>query len=292
MRPIAAITRYLAAFLTAHRHAGERRHGGRGDRRTHDPARPDVVLFNGGVFESSVLRQRLVEALGEWFGIGDDADPGSPIVLDNDRLDLAVARGAAYYGMVRRGEGVRIAASLARTYYIGVESADRQETSPAVAVCLVPGSAEPGQDVELADRQFDLLVSEPVEFPLYASSMRLTDRPGELVPIDPEQMTALPPIRTVLQDAQPPRARDRAGAAARPADRDRHARTVVQRSRRRANLAAAVRRALGDADRSVGPRVGGRSAKASSMKRSPQRAGSAARSTFGADGSDEPGSTR
>ena len=30
-----------------------------------------------------------------------------PIVLDNDRLDLAVARGAAYYGMVRRGLGVR-----------------------------------------------------------------------------------------------------------------------------------------------------------------------------------------
>ena len=43
-----------------------------------------------------------------------------PIVLDNDRLDLAVARGAAYYGMVRRGLGVRIAAGLARTYYIGV----------------------------------------------------------------------------------------------------------------------------------------------------------------------------
>ena len=41
-------------------------------------------------------------------------------MLDNERLDLAVARGAAYYGMVRRGQGVRIAAGLARTYYIGV----------------------------------------------------------------------------------------------------------------------------------------------------------------------------
>jgi hypothetical protein len=66
-------------------------------------------------------------------------------------------------------------------------------------LCLVPGSAEPGQEIELAERQFDLLVSEPVEFPLYTSSIRLTDQPGELVAVDPEQMTALPPIRTALK---------------------------------------------------------------------------------------------
>ena len=95
--------------------------------------------------------------------------------------------------MVRRGEGVRIAANLARSYYIGVES-----DQPA-AVCLVPGSAEPGQTIEMPDRLFRLLISEPVEFPLWVSSLRLTDRPGELVPIDREQMSPLPPIRTVLR---------------------------------------------------------------------------------------------
>ena len=58
----------------------------------------------------------MIDALRHMFGGGWE-----PIVLDNDRLDLAVARGAAYYGMVRRGLGVRIAAGLARTYYIGVE---------------------------------------------------------------------------------------------------------------------------------------------------------------------------
>ncbi|HZN36048.1 MAG TPA: Hsp70 family protein [Pirellulaceae bacterium] len=185
-----AITRYLAAFLTAHRLAGEEGSGFgvQGSAAEVDPARPDVLLFNGGVFESGVLQERLIDSLSSWFG-GDD---WKPAVLANDRLDLAVARGAAYYGMVRRGEGVRIAASLARTYYIGVEA------DPPAALCLVPGSAEPGQSIEL-DRQFDLLVSEPVEFPLYTSSIRLTDRPGELVPVDPEQMTALPPIRTALK---------------------------------------------------------------------------------------------
>jgi hypothetical protein len=220
--PDPAVTRYLAAFLTAHRNvamddvelpAGQ------------DPARPDIVLFNGGLFESPVLRQRMIDSLQQMFGGG-----WSPIVLDNERLDLAVARGAAYYGMVRRGLGVRIAAGLARTYYVGVGGEDtdaergekgegRREklgneaglepaVSPppspltplsAAALCLVPAGVEPGQDVNLSQRRFDLLVSEPVEFPLYVSSTRLTDRPGELVSVDREQMTPLPPIRTVMR---------------------------------------------------------------------------------------------
>lgn len=187
--PDAAITRYLAAFLSAHRHValedGDVQDG-------HDPARPDIVLFNGGVFESPLLRDRLLEVLASWF---EGSGGWRPVVLDNDRLDLAVARGAAYYGMVRRGQGVRIAAGLARTYYLGVES-DR--AAPPVAVCLLPAGIEPGHDIELASRQFNLLVSEPAEFPLFVSSTRLTDKPGELVAVDRERMTPLPPMRTVL----------------------------------------------------------------------------------------------
>jgi len=197
--PDAAITRWLAAFLTAHRRVTV------GDEELptdHDPARPDVVLFNGGVFASPVLRDRLVDVLCRWFNPESAAcrlrhegasDGWRPLVLDNERLDLAVARGAAYYGMVRRGEGVRIAAGLARTYYIGVES------EPPEAVCLVPAGTEPGHDVDLTSRRFDLTVAEPVEFPLYFSSTRLTDKPGELVGVDREQITPLPPMRTVIQ---------------------------------------------------------------------------------------------
>jgi molecular chaperone DnaK (HSP70) len=181
--PDPAVTRYLAAFLTAHRHVAledAEPDGG------HDPAGPDIVLFNGGLFLSPAIRERVLEVLRSWFG-------RQPIVLENDRLDLAVARGAAYYGMVRRGQGVRIAAGLARTYYVGVEGPQ------PLAVCLVPASTEPGQDVDLAGFAFQLLISEPVEFPLYISSTRLTDRPGEVVSVDREQMTPLPPIRTVLR---------------------------------------------------------------------------------------------
>lgn len=211
--PDPAATRYLAAFLTAHRNVAM---DGAESSGKHDPARPDIVLFNGGVFESDVLRNRLLEVLQGWFQAGTR---WQPIVLENQRLDLAVARGAAYYGMVRRGEGVRIAAGLARTYYIGVEAGEGEPSiQPAsevelqeipdaaglaptsgTALCLVPAGVEPGQDIELAGRKFDLRISEPVEFPLFVSSTRLTDRPGELVGIDREQMTPLPPIRTVLR---------------------------------------------------------------------------------------------
>jgi molecular chaperone DnaK (HSP70) len=182
-----AATKYLAAFLTAHRHAGDEVNAAA---TAHDPARPDIVLFNGGVFESPEIRQRIIDVLQRWFG---SSNAYAPIVLDNERLDLAVARGAAYYGMVRRGQGVRIAAGLARTYYIGFES------EPPAALCLVPGSAEPGQTIDLTSRTFDLLVSQPVEFPLYVSSTRLADKPGEVFAVDREQMTPLPPIRTALR---------------------------------------------------------------------------------------------
>ncbi|HEX8915700.1 MAG TPA: Hsp70 family protein [Humisphaera sp.] len=192
--PDAAITRYLAAFLTSHRDT-IRAEGVDGD---HDPARPDLVLFNGGLFESPRLRDRLLEVLGSWFdGNAHRAAVGSsswsPTVLENARLDLAVARGAAYYGMVRRGKGVRIRGGLAHSYYLGVET-----STGTSAICLLPAGVEEGQTVDLPGRRFDLLIRQPAEFPLYYSGTRTTDRPGQLVEVDAEQLTALPPIRTVL----------------------------------------------------------------------------------------------
>ena len=179
--PDHGITRYLAAFLNAHR---DRVSGA-------DAARPDIVLFNGGFFASTILRQRLVDVLTSWFQTPNET--WKPLLLDHDRLDLAVARGAAYYGMVQRGEGVRIAANLARSYYIGVEG------DQPTAICLVPGDAEPGCELELAELTLQLTISEPVEFPLFVSSTRLTDISGQVVAIEPEQMLPLPPIRTVLR---------------------------------------------------------------------------------------------
>lgn len=191
----AGITKYLAEFLVTHAEAGEMvadEKSSDGDTNalpsTH-PARPDVVLFNGGFFASPVLRTTVMERISKWFSNSDES--WNPILLENDRLDLAVARGAAYYGIVRRDQGVRIAASLARSYYIGIGNGE--------AICIVPGNAEPGQKFELEDRTFSLTISQPVEFQLYVSSIRLADQAGQILKIDNDQMSSLPPIRTVLR---------------------------------------------------------------------------------------------
>ncbi len=187
--PDAGITRYLATFLQQH---GSLRFAGEG---VEVSQRPDVLLFNGGVFVSPLLRERVVQSVSSWYRTAAEPD-WTPVVLANARHDLAVAQGAAYYGMVRRGAGVRIAAGLPRTYYIGL---GRTEANKVRAVCLVPAGLEPGEEVHLTEREFDLTVATPVEFPLYHSSVRLTDQPGEIIEVDQEQLTSLPPIRTVLR---------------------------------------------------------------------------------------------
>ncbi len=66
----------------------------------------------------------------------------------------------------------------------------------------MPAGIEEGQTLDLREQTFELRIREPVEFPLYYSGTRLTDAVGAIVPVDPLQMTALPPIRTVLQTAK------------------------------------------------------------------------------------------
>ena len=197
--PDSGITRYLAKFLSSH--AGEQGSGSGADA----AVRPDVVLFNGGFFAGKALRDRVLEVLGSWFG----GEGWAPRVLRSERLDLAVAQGAAYFGMVRRGEGERIQGGLAHAYYIGADvpgseasGIERQGVESLSALCLVPAGLEEGRDVTLEARDFELLIREPVEFPIYTSSTRSGDAPGDLVEVDAEQLKALPPIRTVLRSGK------------------------------------------------------------------------------------------
>jgi molecular chaperone DnaK (HSP70) len=195
--PDARITAYLASFLSAHARAA-----------SDDPtqpvpagamARPDLILFNGGFFESPILRARLLDVLSSWFA-GSGKKPWQPEVLDHDRLDLAVARGAAYYGMVRRGMGVAISAALPRSYYLGVAAGD--DAFERRAMCVVPAGTEPGSETDLSSHNFELLYGRPVEFPLYVSSTRLIDPAGEIVPVEAEHLRPLAPLRTVLEGAK------------------------------------------------------------------------------------------
>src|SRR5262249_30056117 len=57
--------------------------------------RPDGLLFNGGALEPAVVRERIADVVAAWHG----TDGWRPTVLETRSLQLAVARGAAYFGL-------------------------------------------------------------------------------------------------------------------------------------------------------------------------------------------------
>lgn len=190
-----AISKYLARFLSIHETSGFEEIPNALEEKGSPLIRPDLVLLNGGMFAAKSLQKRIYDQIRQWFQDGSE-DDWAPVILKNERLDLSVACGAACYGLVRRGIGRRISASLARTYYVGIEG---EEYPNGAALCLLPARIEPGEEIELSDRIFELKLGTPVSFPLYVSSVRLTDTPGTILEVSPDEMTALPPIKTVLK---------------------------------------------------------------------------------------------
>jgi molecular chaperone DnaK (HSP70) len=166
----AAVTRNLAAFLARHE------------------AKPDAVLFNGGAMKASLVQDRVVETISDWFG-------NEPTVLESRSLDLAVALGAATYGLVRAGQGVRIRGGTVRAYYVGVDDPGSVQKR---GVCLIPFGVEEGDQVEIEDRTFELLTDRPVTFPLHCSTAPLGHDPGQVVSITDDVFIDLPPLHTVL----------------------------------------------------------------------------------------------
>ncbi|HEV8541056.1 MAG TPA: Hsp70 family protein [Verrucomicrobiae bacterium] len=186
-----AITRHLAAFLAKHADSAFEALGQPAEARK-GPPRPDAILLNGGVFNSPKLARRLVEVASSWW----QDRPPIPL-LAHDDLDLAVARGAAYYGLVRHGRGRRISGGTAHSFYAGVT--DKNETPSAIA--LIPRGFEEGETIELKDRLFKLNIGRPVQFPIYTSTGDQVDRPGDVVRVT-DALTPLPPIQTVLKSSK------------------------------------------------------------------------------------------
>jgi molecular chaperone DnaK (HSP70) len=175
-----AVTRHMSQFLR--RHARDAANG--------QVPRPDAVLFNGGAMKPNHFRERILEVLRLWF---DHA----PKELSSPSLDLAVAIGAAYYGCVRRGAGLRIGGGMGRAYYIGIEAAPTASNPTGkAAICIVPRGTVEGQKLELS-QTFILTLASPVAFPLFSSSVR-NDEVGALVEESSADLASLPPLETIL----------------------------------------------------------------------------------------------
>jgi molecular chaperone DnaK (HSP70) len=174
-----AITKHLASFL---------RQAGVGMTAM---VRPDAVLFNGGFCAPVVTRDRILEAISAWFG-GAQCDWG-PKLLHNDAVDSAVARGAAYYGRVRRGNGLRIKAGCARTYYVGLPSQQGLQ-----GICILPSGAEEGTTFSLLNCDFSVLANRPVSFSLYSSRTRHAEH-GVVATLNAQEVHRHPPLVTLLR---------------------------------------------------------------------------------------------
>lgn len=161
--------------------------------------RPTALLLNGGVFRAETLKDRLVSVINDWLTAESAAEVNCLVGAD---LDLAVAKGAAYYGYVRQGKGVRIRGGTAAAYYVGVESA-----LPAVpgfppemeALCIAPFGMEEGSRVDLTEDVLGLVIGEPVQFRFFASTTRREDAAGIHLPsVTDDELDELGQIEVTL----------------------------------------------------------------------------------------------
>jgi hypothetical protein len=201
-----AITKHLAAFLGRQAGATARLPGFPEPARTGDARdraasllHPTAVLFNGGVMKSDALRERLVRVLNAW--LTSDGAPPARILRGAD-LDLAVARGAASYGLSRHGRGLRIRGGTARAYYVGIESAVPAVPGvepPITALCIAPFGMEEGTSATLPPHELGVVVGEPVRFRFFGSSVRREDQAGaELDAWKESELGELAPIEVTL----------------------------------------------------------------------------------------------
>jgi molecular chaperone DnaK (HSP70) len=186
-----AITRHMARFLR--QQAATSEHGAV-RRGPSGLACPTHVLLNGGVLNAAMVRERILETLDSWLKA-----EGFPAVkpLSGEDLMHAVSRGAAYYGLARRGRGVRIRGGVPRTYYVGVESAMPSIPgfpAPIKALAVVAFGMEEGTDVRIPGREFGLIVGQPAEFRFFTSASRKNDEPGDLIEDIGEELQELSPM--------------------------------------------------------------------------------------------------
>ncbi len=182
------ITRHLARFISSLKDdAGNVR-------------LPTAIVFNGGVMKSDLLRRRVTQTVSLW-----KESAGEEPIREIGAHDffLSVARGAAYFGMAAKGEGVRIRGGLANTYYMAVEAAMPAVPGmvpPTRALCIAPFGMEEGSDALCRDRLFNLVVGETVKFDIMTSSVRHDDALGAIVDgWEEKEIRPLTSIETTLE---------------------------------------------------------------------------------------------
>ncbi|TDO96798.1 hsp70 family protein [Marinomonas balearica] len=140
----AAFTRHLAQFISDHEAEIVALTG---------QTMPDAVLFNGGLFNSDMVKDRFVEQLNLW-------TEGRITVCNSGEPNNAVAKGAAQYLNALDGVSTRIESGVSHSLWL--------QTSEGDYVGLIPKGTPKEELIELS-HEFVLTLGEQVQFPLYRS---------------------------------------------------------------------------------------------------------------------------
>jgi molecular chaperone DnaK (HSP70) len=166
-----AVTRHLAAFLA-------------------DQPPVDAILCNGGSLQPDLVRSRLASLVRQW-------QPGHEIVLlDNPEPSLAVARGAARFGLLAQQQARRIQAGAARSLYL--EAATTEEGGRKL-LCVLPSGTPPDTETTVDLPGLKLRTGRPVQFGVRTSAHRPKDRVGDVLSLDAPGLATLTPLHTVIR---------------------------------------------------------------------------------------------
>tara|TARA_B100000614_G_scaffold252761_1_gene265815 strand:- start:151 stop:2937 length:2787 start_codon:yes stop_codon:yes gene_type:complete len=181
----ASVTKHIIRFLETHRETVKNVLG-------KDVPMPDFILFNGGTLKPNLVQSRIKESIRRWFKTSEQA---KPVLLENNRPDLAVGVGASYYGLVKQGIGVRVGSGSPRSYYLGIATPDQNAKQ---AVCLVERGLDEGSVIDMQEMSFEVLANQPVSFDMYSSSFRSGDSSGSIIPVD-GSLTRMAPLQTIIK---------------------------------------------------------------------------------------------
>ena len=110
--------------------------------------------------------------------------------------------GAAHYGWIKEHGGLRIRGGVARSYYVGIETAGLAipgAPRPLNALCVVPFGMEEGTELDVPSNEIGLVHGEPAEFRFFSSSLRKDDEVGSLLQRwDESELTETAPLSATL----------------------------------------------------------------------------------------------
>ena len=164
-----AISRHLAGFLKG-RHI-------------------DAVLFTGGTLAPPFLREVLCKQISMW-------QQNEPIILNNNSMHLAVAKGAAWFGASSHFKQGKIKSGYPRNLYVEVSLG---ASKPRKLMSVLPKGFIGGDRIILDKQNVKVLLEQPVSFQMYCSLLSEPRKPGSLLSMGQvPDLKKMPPLQTKL----------------------------------------------------------------------------------------------